>query len=71
MNISPRDLNNLITGIDAFLVVTERLLQASEMIQAGGDDGISAEDLDVLRQQAAENSQRLADRAAAMLAGPL
>lgn len=71
MNISPRDLNNLITGIDAFLVVTERLLQASEMIQAGGDDGISAEDLDVLRQQAAENAQRLADRAAAMLAGPL
>ena len=54
-NIKPEDIDKIIVGFDALLTIAARLAETSDLIIAGGDDGISDADLEVIKGKASDS----------------
>ena len=54
--ISAQQIDDLMTGLEGAIALMGGLLQASNMIVAGGEGGISAEDLAILKHRAEKSA---------------
>jgi len=51
-NISVEELDRILLGMDALLIVATRLTETSNMIKVGGEDGISDDGLAIVKEKA-------------------
>ena len=54
-NLKIEDVDRILLGVDALLIVLTNMTEASNMIRAGGESGISDEDFKAVKKKTAES----------------
>ena len=54
-NIKVEDIDRILLGIDALLIVMTSMTESSNMIRAGGESGISDEDFKTVKKKTADS----------------